>query len=192
MNSVKVLVQGYALKEKSGRYKASSAAVLVFSEGKTVLIDPGLYPKELKAALDHENVNIDSIDIVTFSHSHQDHIRNYKLFDKSRVYDPLKQYKKIPEDLYVPGTQIKVIPTPGHVDKHISFLVDTPDGRYAIAGDVFWWEDTEEQKTDKLSLIEHIDPLAEDMALLQESRKKLLDLADYIIPGHGGMFKAPR
>jgi glyoxylase-like metal-dependent hydrolase (beta-lactamase superfamily II) len=192
VNSVKVLVQGYALKETSGRYKASSAAVLVFSEGKTVLIDPGLYPKELKAALDHENVNIDSIDIVTFSHSHQDHIRNYKLFDKSRVYDPLKQYKKIPEDLYVPGTQIKVIPTPGHVDKHISFLVDTPDGRYAIAGDVFWWEDTEGQKTDKVSLIEHIDPLAEDMTLLEESRKKLLSMTDYIIPGHGGVFKVPR
>jgi glyoxylase-like metal-dependent hydrolase (beta-lactamase superfamily II) len=192
VNSVKVLVQGYALKETSGRYKASSAAVLVFSEGKTVLIDPGLYPKELKAALDRENVNIDSIDIVTFSHSHQDHIRNYKLFDKSRVYDPFKQYKKIPEDLYVPGTQIKVIPTPGHVDKHISFLVDTPDCRCAIAGDVFWWEDMEEQKTDKVSLIEHIDPLAEDMTLLQESRKKLLSMTDYIIPGHGGVFKVPR
>jgi glyoxylase-like metal-dependent hydrolase (beta-lactamase superfamily II) len=192
VNSVKVLVLGYALKEKSGRYKASSAAVLVNSAGKTVLIDPGLYPKQLKAALVRENIKIDSIDIVTFSHSHQDHIRNYKLFDKTRIYNPLKQYKKIPEDLYVPGTKIKVIYTPGHMDKHVSFLLDTPDGRYAIAGDVFWWEDTEEQKTDKISLIEHVDPLAEDQALLQESRKKLLDFADYIVPGHGGVFKVPR
>jgi glyoxylase-like metal-dependent hydrolase (beta-lactamase superfamily II) len=192
VDSFKVLVRGYALKEKSGRYKASSTAVLVNSEGKPVLIDPGLYPKELKAALDRENIKIESIDIVTFSHSHQDHIRNYKLFDKSKVYDPFKQYKKIPEDLYIPGTQIKVIHTPGHFDKHVAFLVDTAEGRYAIAGDVFWWEDTEEQKTDKTSLITHVDPLAEDMVLLQESRKKLLDLTDFIIPGHGGVFKVPR
>jgi glyoxylase-like metal-dependent hydrolase (beta-lactamase superfamily II) len=189
MDSVKVLVQGYALKETSGRYKASSAALLVSSAGKLVLVDPGLYPKELKTALDREQVKIDSIDIVTFSHSHQDHIRNYKLFDTAKVFDPFKQYKNIPEDLLIPGTRIRVIHTPGHVDKHVSFLVETKEGRYAVAGDVFWWEDREEQKTDKVSLIEHIDPLAEDMDLLRESREKLLMLADYIIPGHGKVFK---
>jgi glyoxylase-like metal-dependent hydrolase (beta-lactamase superfamily II) len=192
MDNVKVLVQGYALKEKSGRYKASSAAVLVSSASKLVLVDPGLYPKELKTAMDHEQVKIDSIDVVVCSHSHQDHTRNSKLFDKTKVFDPFKQYKQIPEDLFVPSTQVKVIFTPGHVDKHISFLIDTKEGRCVIAGDVFWWEDTEEQKTDKKALIDHIDPLASDMVLLQESRKKLLSLAVYIIPGHGRVFKAPR
>jgi glyoxylase-like metal-dependent hydrolase (beta-lactamase superfamily II) len=192
MDSAKVLVQGYALKEKSGRYKASSAAVLVSSAGKLVLVDPGLYPKELKTALDREQIKIDSIDIVVSSHSHQDHTRNSKLFEKAKVFDPFKQHKNIPENLVVPGTQVKVIFTPGHVDKHVSFLVDTAEGRCAIAGDVFWWEDTEEQKTDRVSLMEHIDPLAKDLALLQESRKKLLSLADYIIPGHGKVFAVPR
>ena len=192
MDSVKVLVQGYALKEKSGRYKASSATVLVFSAGRLVLVDPGLYPKELKTALHREQVKIGSIDIVTTSHSHQDHTRNSKLFEKAKVFDPFRQYKVIPEDTRIPGTQIKVIYTPGHVDKHISFLVDTKEGRCAIAGDVFWWEDTEEQKTDRLSLMEHADPLAKDMDLLRESRKKLLSRADYIIPGHGKVFSVPR
>ena len=37
-----------------------------------------------------------------------------------------------------------------------------------------------------------IDPYASDMKKLKESRKKLLELADYIIPGHGKMFKVEK
>ena len=34
-----------------------------------------------------------------------------------------------------------------------------------------------------------IDPYAADLKILAESRKKVAGLADWIIPGHGKMFK---
>jgi glyoxylase-like metal-dependent hydrolase (beta-lactamase superfamily II) len=192
MDTVKVLIQGYAQKLPGGRWNATSTTVLVRSEGKNVLIDPGMNPEELKNALAKEHLTLDDIDIVTSSHSHQDHARNSKLFDKTKIYDPFQEYKKIPEGRAIPGTQIKVILTPGHVDKHIAFLVDTPEGRCAIAGDVFWWEGDEEQKTDYEALLAHIDPVVKNQAVLQESRKKLLAMADYVIPGHGKTFSVPQ
>jgi glyoxylase-like metal-dependent hydrolase (beta-lactamase superfamily II) len=192
MDSVKVLIQGYAKQLPGGRWNATSTTTLVRSEGKNVIIDPGLFAKDITAGLDKEGLTVEDIDTVVNSHNHQDHARNSKLFGKEKVFSPFTEYKRIPEGLVIPGTQIKVIFTPGHVDKHIAFLVGTAEGKCAIAGDVFWWEDGEEQKTDYESLVTHTDPAGKDQAVLQESRKKILALADYVIPGHGETFRVPR
>jgi glyoxylase-like metal-dependent hydrolase (beta-lactamase superfamily II) len=192
LDTVKVLVQGYAQQLAGGRWNATSTTTLVHSEGKNVIIDPGLFPKDIKTALEKEHLQINDIDWVVSSHSHQDHNRNSKLFGKEKIYHPFSEFKKIPEGLVIPGTKIQVVYTPGHVDKHVAFRVDTAEGKCAIAGDVFWWEDGEEQKTDYESLITHIDPLAKDQKALTESRQKLLAAADYIIPGHGKPFRVSR
>jgi glyoxylase-like metal-dependent hydrolase (beta-lactamase superfamily II) len=194
MDELKIIIQGYAQKEASGRYNATSATVLVRSRGKLVLVDPGMNPNELKVAFDTENLKIDDIDIVVVSHSHPDHTRNRRLFDKAKFLDLFSLYqtgKDSSGNVYIPETNIEVVHTPGHVDKHFSLLIDTTGGKYAIAGDVFWWEDNEEQKLDVPSLIGHVDPVAKDQAVLQNTRKKLLDMADSIIPGHGRVFPAP-
>ena len=194
MDELKIIVQGYAQKIASGRYKATSTTVLIHSQGKYVLVDPGLNPNELKTVFSGENININDIDFVTATHSHLDHSRNSRLFDKAKFQDLFSIYqseKNSAERIYIPETSIEVIHTPGHVDKHFSLLVNTAEGKYAIAGDVFWWEDNEEQKVDMLSLIEHTDPVAKDQDVLQNSRKKLLKIADYIIPGHGDVFPVP-
>ena len=62
-------------------------------------------------------------------------------------------------------------------------------GRIVIAGDLFWWRDNEKQRTDYHSLVYKKDPYAKNQTELIASRKKVLKLADYIIPGHGRMFK---
>ena len=191
MDTVKVLIQGFAQKLPDGRWNATSTTTLVRSEGKNVIIDPGLFPEDIKDALQKEHLQISDIDWVVSSHSHQDHARNSKLFGKEKNFNPFLLYKKIPGDLVIPGTKIQVVYTPGHIDKHIAFLIDTAEGKCAVAGDVFWWEDDEEQKTDTDSLLVHVDPMAKDQKVLTESRKKLLSMADYIIPGHGKAFKVP-
>jgi glyoxylase-like metal-dependent hydrolase (beta-lactamase superfamily II) len=71
-------------------------------------------------------------------------------------------------------------------------LVKTSKGDIVIAGDLFWWRTNEEQKTDYNILVEREDPYVKNKAELEESRKKILEIADYIIPGHGKMFKVKK
>lgn len=192
MDSVKVLITGYARQDKDGKWDATSMTVLVRSAGKLVLVDPGCRPDELTAALQNEGLEIRDIDLVVNTHSHYDHTRNSRMFARDRVLNlyqtPPRQQ---PEPWYVPGTEIRVVYTPGHVDKHIALLVVTEEGMCAVAGDVFWWQDSEEQDSDLESLLRHPDPVGKDQAQLEASRQKLLELADYIIPGHGTTFKVP-
>jgi glyoxylase-like metal-dependent hydrolase (beta-lactamase superfamily II) len=58
------------------------------------------------------------------------------------------------------------------------------EGVVAIAGDTF---EREEDISDP-SLWRDVAG-SEDPAKQEESRKRLLDMADYIVPGHGPMFK---
>lgn len=76
---------------------------------------------------------------------------------------------------------IKIIKTPGHSYDGITLFVKTGRGVIAICGDVFWKENSPKN-----------DPYASDKEKLQESRKRVLEMADYIIPGHGKMFRGIR
>jgi glyoxylase-like metal-dependent hydrolase (beta-lactamase superfamily II) len=83
-----------------------------------------------------------------------------------------------------------VVATPGHTEEHASLLVETATGLVAVAGDLFWWAADEKQETSNLpKLIARKDPFMNDFAALKKSRKMLLDLADWLIPGHGQMFR---
>ena len=91
------------------------------------------------------------------------------------------------------GTEISILKTPGHSPEHSSLVVKTKEyGIVCIAQDVFWWEDGK-QKSDRLrDLLSLKDPFVTDQKALKESRKKVLEIADYIIPGHGDMFKVKK
>jgi len=89
------------------------------------------------------------------------------------------------------GKDIKILETPGHSVEHLSLLVDTSKGKIALAGDVFWWVDGEEQKVD-ISKKDDSHPKELNIKKLVASRRKLLKIADYIIPGHGKMFRVKK
>jgi glyoxylase-like metal-dependent hydrolase (beta-lactamase superfamily II) len=129
------------------------------------------------------------------THFHPDHILLTALFEKAQVLDSETIYEndlEIEYEGWIPGTSIRVISTPGHAHEHSSLVLNTDQGVVVVAADLFWWTDDQEQKVDDLNLlINRDDPFTKDRDALIESRKKVLAIADWIIPGHGKVFKNP-
>lgn len=196
MTEVKVLIQGY-VREEGDFELASSTVTLIKEKNLKILIDPGMDRKLLLESLKEENLVTKDIKYIILSHTHIDHCILAGIFENAMIFDDTNTYTfdgKIGEhNGTVPETNIKIIKTPGHDQFHCSVLVnDNKLGKVVIAGDVFWWYDNEKQEVDNKSLMEHKDPYVKNEKELAESRKKILELADYIIPGHGGMFKVKK
>lgn len=184
MAEVKVLMEGYTSGE-TGEGASCSTITLVRGKGITMIVDPGTLKSQslLVEKLKEEGLTIDDVNIVFITHSHMDHYRNIGMFPKAKALDYWGWWEgdvwsECDEDL---TNDIKIIKTPGHNYDGITLLVKTDKGKIAICGDVFWKEDYSED-----------DPYASDKEKLKESRKKLLEIADYIIPGHGNMFKVEK
>ncbi|MBT4540675.1 MBL fold metallo-hydrolase [Candidatus Woesearchaeota archaeon] len=188
MSEIKVLIEGYTSGETNGR--SCSTVVLIKDDfdgvEMNIVVDPGTLSSQqaLIDELKKEGVKPKDVDIVVITHSHMDHYANIGMFSnaKSLSFDGWYNYDfwgkcngKISNDL-------KLIKTPGHSDDSITLLVKTKiDGKpaiVAICGDVFWKENLPKK-----------DKFANNEVELMKSRKKVLKIADYIIPGHGGMYK---
>lgn len=192
MATVKILIEGYAKKLSNG-WVASSTVCLVTSGSKKIITDPGCNRAKLLDALRKEKLSTGDIDYVFLSHQHPDHTLLAGIFENAKfvTYDSNLIYNNDSLTEFHPhslGNYIEILQTPGHVLEHISLLVDTNEGRVAIAGDTIWWLDDEEQKF-KINQYDHFQAKGMNMEALIESRKKLIAAADYIIPGHGRMFK---
>lgn len=188
MNSVKVLVEGYAKISDKGWIAGSSTTYIQTDNGIKIIVDPGANRELLAKSLEQENLTFDEIDFVFLTHYHLDHSLNSSLFSNAKVINDEGIYNQDSAELLsdkIPGTEIEIIKTPGHVDGHLSLMTHTSEGAVLVAGDVFWWDDGEEQIID----IEKADEFATDMKALKLSRRRVLDLADFVIPGHGRKFR---
>ncbi len=189
--TVKVLIEGYARQVENG-WIASSTTCLVISSGMKIITDPGCNRQKLTEALANESLSSEDIDFVFLSHGHPDHMMLCGIFEKAKLvtYDDHLVYdqdRMVKFDKHIMGPCTEVISTPGHVPDHISLLVNTRDGIVAIAGDVFWWSDEEKQDPCNAT-----PSLGDDHQKLAESRRTLLRMADFIIPGHGKMFRVQK
>lgn len=192
MPEIKILVEGYAKKLENG-WVASSTSCLISCGDKKIITDPGCNREKLLEALKKENLKTGDFDFVFLSHCHPDHIILGGIFENAKfiTFDDNLVFNKdlmTEFDKNILGEDIEIIETPGHEAEHLSLLVNTLEGKVAIAGDVFWWTDDREQILD-LNQIDQSQAEGMSMETLVESRKKLLALADYIIPGHGKIFK---
>ncbi|MBI3109564.1 MBL fold metallo-hydrolase [Candidatus Daviesbacteria bacterium] len=195
MTKVKILIEGYAKKLKNG-WIASSTTCLVTTENKKIITDPGCNRQKLFEALKSQGLTTDDIDYVFLSHCHPDHILLAGIYEKAKfiTFDTNLMYDGdliLEFDKHILGKDIEIMETPGHVLEHLSLLIKTPKGKIAIAGDAIWWIEGEEQVFD-INQKDHSQAKGMNMEELIESRKKLVETADYIIPGHGKMFKVEK
>lgn len=184
MAKVKVLIEGYAKPIENG-WIASSTVTLVESNNKKIIVDPGCNRQKLIEELSEIDLKTSDIDFVFLTHGHTDHTLLTGIFEKAKVLNNEEIYdndEQVGHNNRIPGTDLKIIQTPGHSDDHCSLIVKTDEGIYVVAGDLFWWMDDEEQKIDINKPDQaHTGKIEE----LIESRKKILGIADWIIPGHG-------
>ena len=184
MAAVKVLIKGYT-SEESGEEKTCATITLVKDKDIIMVVDPGVLEDQqmLVDALKKEGLEVDDVNVVCITHSHLDHYRNigmfssaktlefYGLWDKNMVDDWKEQFTR----------NIKIIKTPGHNATSITLLVQTDKGNIAVCGDVFWKENFPDE-----------DEYADDPEKLKESRERVLEIADYVVPGHADMYEVKK
>ena len=192
MSEIKILIEGYA-KQIEGGWLANSTVTLVKTGGKNIIVDPGFNREKLLNVLKEENLKTSDVDFVFLTHGHIDHSLLAGIFENAKIVDELYIQQKdavIKHGGIIPDTDLKVIRTPGHKEEHCSLIVETKEGVYAVAGDVFWWMEGEKQEVDINK--PDADPEHMNIQKLVASRKKILEIADWVIPGHGKVFKVEK
>lgn len=199
MVDIDILLGGIPGRTDEGFLGQSSAALV---DGET-LVDTGSLARRpmLLDALDNAGVDPGDVRHVLLTHLHFDHCENLDLFENAtvHVYDPeLSRVEdgefdwatarhveamfegrgvvRFEEGEVVRG--IEAVHTPGHVENHVSFLVE--DGlTYGLTGDAV------------KNLREFVtrDPFAiYDDAVARETIEDLADRVDFVLPGHDAPF----
>ena len=188
MAKVKILIEGYTNADSvddSGEEKTCCTISLVRDGNLVIVVDPGVLSnqKVLVDALAKEGLAPEDVNMVFLTHSHIDHFRNTGMFPRAKVleYYGLWENDKVDDWEEQFTENIRIIKTPGHTDTGLTMLVKTEQGAVAIVGDIFWKENFPEK-----------DEYANDEGKLAESRKRVLELADFIVPGHGPMYKVKK
>jgi glyoxylase-like metal-dependent hydrolase (beta-lactamase superfamily II) len=176
--SLDVLCAGYAAD------RVASTVVLIRDTSAVIVVDPGMVASRRQILGPLAQLGVDPADVtdVVFSHHHPDHTLNAALFGRARFHDHWAIYHNDvwadrPADGFELSPSVRLMATPGHTAQDITTLVATADGLAACTH--LWWA-----REGPAS-----DPLAEDQAVLDRSRAKLLALEPVlIVPGHGPPF----
>jgi glyoxylase-like metal-dependent hydrolase (beta-lactamase superfamily II) len=184
MATVDVLVVGHVQDTDAGQ-SVHPTVSLVRDGGLVVVVDPGILtdPALLTDALATRGLTVDDVTHVFVTHHHLDHTRNVGMFPRARVVDVDSVYDG---SLWLDHTgdghrlsdDISVIETPGHAQECAALVVRTDEGTVVLTH-AWWFAD----------MTPELDPLAWDQEALELSRRRILGLADIVVPGHGPAFR---
>ena len=182
MTTVDLLHAGYAGE------RVASSVVLVRDGDALIVADPGMVRSRslILDPLRELGVTPEAVTHVFLSHHHPDHTVNIALFPNAEVVDFWARYiddqwLDMPGDGYHLSPNAELWLTPGHSDEDASLIVRADDGVYAMTH--LWWH--ADRGPD-------IDPVADDQDAINAGRKRVLAVADIVIPGHGGPFRVER
>ncbi|HLE59878.1 MAG TPA: MBL fold metallo-hydrolase [Candidatus Limnocylindria bacterium] len=166
----------------------ASSVSLVVDGAAALVVDPGMVADRsaILGPLRDLGFQPDDVTHVVLTHHHPDHGINVALFPNAEVVDYWATYRAdrwldhAGEGHHV-TEHARLILTPGHTAEDLTLLVQTDAG--VVAFTHAWW------RTDRTP---EIDPLAEDQAALEASRRRILAEADRVVPGHGPPFDTGR
>mgnify|MGYP000517387887 CR=1 FL=1 len=169
-----------------GARKVASTISLIRTEDMIMVTDPGMTAEGDWDNLIHtmKNLGVSKEDVthIFISHHHPDHNTRVGVFPNAIIVDFWATYKNDDwndhPDKFEISEGVIVIKTPGHTHEDASLLVETKEGTYLLTH--MWWND--QFGPDK-------DPLAQDQITLDKNRQEWVHQVDWIVPGHGKMFK---
>jgi glyoxylase-like metal-dependent hydrolase (beta-lactamase superfamily II) len=160
-----------------------STCSLVRDGSVIAVVDPGMarHQEDILGPLRALGIGPEAVTDVILSHHHPDHTMNVALFPAARVHDHWAIYEgdewtDRDAEGYELTPAIRLIRTPGHTREDISTIVGMPDEIVVLTH--LWWDATGPAE----------DPYAVDLDLLGLSRRRVLEVADRIVPGHGAPF----
>src|SRR5574340_410459 len=187
MACITILKTGYVVADSPEAIHADCTITLVRSSI-NLLVDTGnpADGEELVRLLAAEGLSPGDIGVVVCTHGHTDHTGGNALFPQARFivgHDvsqgdlfTLHNFARAP---LVIDDDVRVISTPGHTGQDVSVLVKTPEGLVAIVGDLF-------ENEDDLAHPERWRKWSRNPRQHVRSRARILEIADFIVPGHGG------
>lgn len=186
MATIDILIEGFTTDDGSGAddgNETTACTMCLVRDGDIVMVsDPGTLKSQdiMRDALKEHGLTVDDVNVVFVTHMHPDHVRNIGMFPTAKMIEFYGEWDgdRVDDRNDKISDDISIIETPGHDKTGLTLLVKTDKGTVAICGDVFWKEGLPE-----------VDPYADDVAALKVSRKKVLEVADFIVPGHAGMYE---
>lgn len=191
-----VLFDGYSNQTENG-LQSNCTCTLLKSNINNIIIDTmtAWDGDRLVEKLKTHNLKPTDINYVICTHGHSDHVGCNYLFTNAYIH--IVGFDISNSDLYlscdfkngeeyVINKYVKIIPTPGHTLEHVSVIVHANIGTVAVTGDLF------ENERDLLddNVWKEAGSASEELQVL--NRKILLEISDWIIPGHGAMFKGKK
>lgn len=199
MYKVHVLFNGFSRLSENGKEMYANCTCSLIKGPKNIIIDTmTAWDKDkILEGLSSFDLSPKDVDIVVSTHGHSDHIGNNNLFlnathivGQSISRGETYILHNFEED-YIVDDHIRVMATPGHTMSCVSIIVRADIGAASIAtvaivGDLF------EKEEDLVNENIWIEAGSENVEMQRRNRDKILKIADYIIPGHGPMFKVVR
>jgi glyoxylase-like metal-dependent hydrolase (beta-lactamase superfamily II) len=188
---IEVIKPGILVRNNLGMIlQASSTVTLVCTDGHNLVIDSGVpgEEKSILQGLSKHGLSKEDIDTVINTHLHGDHMGNNALFRKARFFAHAKELPvRLKNVIVIEGDfefskSIKIIETPGHTQGSISVVVydSEEDKTYVIAGDALPIKD---------NYLQWVPPgINFNPEIALASMKKIVQIADYVIPGHDDIF----
>ncbi|CAL1269294.1 unnamed protein product [Larinioides sclopetarius] len=193
--TVDVIKNGYSeIDLKKNIMRANCTCTLIKESNVLIIVDTltAWDRLVLEKELENRNIRVGDITHVVGTHGHSDHIGNLNLFTHAQhivgqsisCKDEylLHSFEDSPFNI---TENIEIIATPGHTLSDVSVIAKNTDlGTVAVVGDLF-----EKEEDIFNSALWKITAGSENPKLQYQNRSKILNLADYIVPGHGPMFK---
>lgn len=182
---------GYAIWEKNLKVQRADGAITLIKSRSNVIVDTGLpkdQPKILQV-LKRYNLSPSDIQFVICTHGDADHTSNNNLFPNAKLVVGFDIYDGDRASFFQKNfkidSNITVTEMTGHDDRSIGVLVKTKNGLVAITGDLFEYRDDWKKTKEWLAFSKR--PKRQI-----KNRAKIWELADFIVPEHGDIFRVDK